>query len=292
MQSEITGLVQSAHPAAVEVPGEPLLVITPSGRWAGLDLRGFWTHRDLLYFLAWRDVKIRYKQTALGVAWAMLQPLLTMLIFTLFFGKVAKIPSEGLPYALFAYAGLTPWTFFANAITNSGNSLVMNSNLISKIYFPRLIVPSATVLAGLVDLIVSLALIFGLFAYYGVWPDWNILALPLLVAATALLALAIGLFFSALNVKYRDMRYALPFLVQLGMFATPIIYPSSMAPERWRWLLSINPMTGIVEGFRAALLGGRFDGQALFISGSVTVALLIAGAYYFRSVEKSFADVV
>jgi len=277
---------------SVSLPEKPLLVMVPSKRWVALDLRSLWTFRDLLYFLTLRDVKIRYKQTALGVAWAVLQPLLTMLIFTLFFGRVAKIPSNGHPYALFAFAGLLPWTFFANAITNSGNSLVNNAALISKVYFPRLIMPSAAVLAGLVDLAVSLVLMFGLAAFYGVGMSLNILALPALILLTTLLALAVSLFFAALNVKYRDVRYALPFLVQLAMFATPIIYPISMVPQRWRWALLLNPMAGLVEGFRVSLLGGQFDLPGLELAGAITIILLALGAYYFRSVERSFADLI
>ena len=277
---------------SLPLPEKPHLVIVPSKRWVALDLRSIWTFRDLLYFLTLRDVKIRYKQTALGVAWAVLQPLLTMLIFTLFFGRVAKIPSNGHPYALFAFAGLLPWTFFANAITNSGNSLVNNAALISKVYFPRLIMPSAAVLAGLVDLGVALVLMFGLAAFYGVGMSLNLVALPVLILLTTLLALAVSLFFAALNVKYRDVRYALPFLVQLAMFATPIIYPLSMVPKQWRWALVLNPMAGVVEGFRAALLGGQFDLPALALAAAMTAVLLALGAYYFRSVERNFADLI
>lgn len=277
---------------ALSLPEEPYLVIAPSKRWVALDLRSLWRFRDLLYFLMWRDVKIRYKQTALGVAWAVLQPLLTMLIFTLFFGKVAKIPSNGHPYALFAFAGLVPWTFFSNAVANAGSSLVNNSALISKVYFPRLIMPAAAVLAGLVDLGASFAVMLGLAAFYGVGAGWNLLALPVLVLLTMLLATAIGLFFAALNVKYRDIRYALPFVIQLGMFATPIIYPLSMVHQQWRWVLTLNPMAGLVEGFRVSLLGGQFDFRALGLAAAITIVLLVLNAFYFRSVEKGFADLI
>lgn len=270
----------------------PLLVITPTKRWVALDFRSLWAGRDLLYFLMLRDVKVRYKQTALGVAWAILQPLLAMLVFTLFFGKVAKIPSNGVPYPLFAYIGLLPWTFFANAITNSGNSLVNNASLISKVFFPRLIMPGATIAAGLVDLGVSFILMFGLMAFYRVPLNWNLLVVPVLVLLTALLAFAVGVFFAALNVKYRDVRYALPFLVQLAMFATPIIYPSSMVKEEWRWALKANPMAGLVEAFRTAVLGGHFDFTALAVSMGLTIVLLAVGIFYFRSVEKYFADII
>jgi len=291
-EPELLVEARSYRQPPVPMTDVPHLVITPSKRWVALDLRSLWMFRDLLYFLTWRDVKIRYKQTALGVAWAVLQPLLTMVIFTLFFGRVAKISSNGHPYPVFAFAGLLPWTFFANAITNSGTSLVNNSALISKVYFPRLIMPSAAMLAGLVDLSVSLVLMFGLAAYYGVGMSWNVLALPALILLTMLLALAVGLFFAALNVKYRDVRYALPFLVQLAMFATPIIYPLSLVPKQWRWALVLNPMSGLVEGFRVALLGGQFDVPALALAAAITLILLTAGAYYFRAVERSFADLI
>ncbi len=270
----------------------PTVVIVPSSGWAVIDLASLWTYRDLLYFLTLRDVKVRYKQTALGVAWAILQPLLTMVIFAIFFGKFAKIPSDGIPYPLFAFAGLLPWTFFSTAVTNCGSSLVSNAALTNKVYFPRLIMPGATTLAGLVDFGVSLVLMFGMIVYYRLGITWNVLALPLLVVVTYSIALAVGVFFAALNVKYRDVRYALPFLVQLAMFATPIIYPSSMVPVQWRWILSINPMAALVEGFRACLLGGHFDFPALTAATCLTLFLLTASAVYFRSVEKHFADFV
>jgi lipopolysaccharide transport system permease protein len=270
----------------------PLLVIAPSRRWVALDLGDIWSYRELLYFLAWRDVKVRYKQTALGVGWAVLQPFLTMVIFTIVFGRVAHVPSDGHPYALFALAGVLPWTFLANAITNSSNSLVTSSNLIGKVYFPRLIMPCATVLAAIVDLGFAFLLLFAFFAYERVTITANLLLLPLLVVMTTLLALAVGIWFAALNVKYRDIRYALPFLIQLGMFATPIIYPASMVPQKWHWLMTLNPMAGIVEGYRASLLGGRFDWMSLGIAGALTLFALAATSFYFRSVEKSFADLI
>ena len=242
--------------------------------------------------LTLRDVKLRYKQTALGVIWAVLQPLLTMIIFTVLFGRVAKIPSDGAPYAIFAYSGLLPWTYFANGITNSSNALVNNANLISKVYFSRLVMPTAAVLSGLIDLGISFVLLFVLFVYYRVAPTWNLLALPLLILFATLLALSIGLFFSAMNVKYRDVRHALPFVVQLGMFITPIIYPLSMIPHRWRWLVNLNPMSAVVEGFRSALLGTPFNWWLLLQGGAITLLLLAAGAFYFRRMEKNFADVI
>src|SRR5579872_52569 len=245
------------------ISDKPYRTIARSRRWVAIDLKEFWRFHELLYLLTLRDVKLRYKQTALGVIWAVLQPLLTMVIFTVLFGRVAKIPSDGVPYALFAYCGLLPWTFFANGITNSSNALVNNANLISKVYFSRLVMPTASVLAGLIDLAISFLLLLVLFVYYRVAFTWNVLALPVLVLFATLLALSIGLFFSALNVKYRDVRHAMPFVVQLGMFITPIIYPISMIPQRWRWLVNLNPMSAVVEGFRASLLGTHFNWPGL-----------------------------
>ena len=270
----------------------PYRTIEPTPKWVAIDFKEFCRSHELLFLLTLRDVKLRYKQTALGVMWAVLQPVLTMIIFTVLFGKVAKIPSDGAPYAIFAYSGLLPWTYFANGITNSSNALVNNANLISKVYFSRLVMPTAAVLSGLVDLGISLVLLFVLFGYYRVVPTWNILALPFLILFATLLALAVGLFFSALNVKYRDVRHALPFVVQLGMFVTPIIYPLSMIPHRWRWLVDLNPMSAVVEGFRSALLGVPFEWWSLLQGSIVTLLLLAAGAFYFRRMEKDFADVI
>lgn len=274
------------------LPDKPLIRIRPSRKWVALNLGDLWAYRELLFFLTWRDVKVRYKQTLLGAAWAVIQPLLTTIIFTLFFGRLAGIPSDGIPYLLFAYAGLLPWTFFSNALTNSGNSLVGSANLITKVYFPRMIIPGAAVAAGLVDLAIAFLILIALMIYYGAGAGWGVLMLPLLVALTALLALGVGLWMSALNVKYRDIRHALPFLVQVWMFASPIIYPSSMLPEKWRWLIALNPLTGIIEGYRAALFGRAFDWKAIGLSTAVTLALLVYSAYTFRRMEKSFADIV
>jgi lipopolysaccharide transport system permease protein len=278
--------------AVTALPIEPVVRIRPSRSWVALHVRELWAYRELLYFLTWRDVKVRYKQAALGAAWAIIQPVMTMLIFTLFFGKLAKIPSDGIPYPIFAYAALLPWTFFANAITNSGNSLVGSASLITKVYFPRLIVPAAAVGAGLVDFAIAFVVFIGLFVYYGFALTWQILLFPLLVVLTATLALGVGLWMSALNVKYRDIRYALPFLVQLWMFASPVIYPSSLMPEKWRWVLVINPLTGVIEGYRAALLGRPFMWGALAYSALASIAVLIYAAYFFRHMEREFADIV
>ncbi|MCI0559447.1 MAG: ABC transporter permease, partial [Nitrososphaera sp.] len=257
--TSVTEVAQTSRP----LPEHPLITICPSPKWAALNLHDLWEYRELLYFLTWRDIKVRYKQTILGAAWAIIQPLSTMLIFTLFFGKLAGIPSEGIPYSIFAYAGLLPWTFFANAVTNSGNSLIGSANLISKVYFPRMIIPGAAVGAGLVDFAIAFTILIGLMIYYGVGVSWSLVMLPPLVLLTTLLAMGVGMWMSALNVKYRDIRYALPFMIQLWMFATPIIYPSTLVPEGWRWLLALNPLTGIIEGYRDALFGREFDWVSL-----------------------------
>src|SRR5215470_17529645 len=277
---------------AHSLPEHPLVSIRPSGKWSALNLRDLWSYRELLYFLTWRDVKVRYKQTLLGATWAVIQPLFAMLIFTLFFGRLAGIPSDGIPYPLFAYAGLLPWMFFSNAVTNSGNSLVGSANLITKVYFPRMIIPGAAVAAGLVDLIVAFTILVVLMIYYGVGATWNLLMLPALIVLTTLLAIGIGMWTSALNVKYRDIRYALPFAIQLLMFATPIIYPVSLLPARWRWAFNINPLTGIIEGFRASFFGRPFNWPALAISSAITLALLVYAAYHFKRMERTFADIV
>jgi lipopolysaccharide transport system permease protein len=274
------------------LPDEPVVRIEPSKKWVAVNLRDLWAYRDLLYFLTWRDVKVRYKQTALGAAWAIIQPLFTMLIFWLFFGRLAGMPSDGIPYPLFALAGLIPWTFFANAITNSGNSLVGSANLITKVYFPRMIIPCASVGAGLIDLAIAFGLMTVMMIWFSVQLTVNLLLLPVLVLLTMLLAIGVGMFMSALNVKYRDIRYALPFCIQLWMFASPIIYPVSLVPEKWRWLLHLNPMVGIIDGFRAAIFGRAFDWNGLVIATVITLSVLVYSAYHFRRMEKSFADVV
>jgi lipopolysaccharide transport system permease protein len=275
------------------LPDEPLVRIRPGKSWAVVDFRELWAHRELFYFLVWRDLKVRYKQTVLGVAWAIIQPLFTMLIFTLFFGRLAGVPSDGVPYPVFVYAGLLLWTFFSNAVTASGNSLVGNSNLLSKVYFPRLFIPSATVGAALVDLSIAFVILVGLMIYYSVAVTWSILMLPVLVLLTTLLAVAIGTWLSALNVKYRDIRFALPFLIQVWMFVSPIIYPPSFVPEKWRWVLALNPLTGIIDSFRVSLFGHQqFNWGMLAVSTVMTLALLAYAAYVFWRMEENFADIV
>jgi homopolymeric O-antigen transport system permease protein len=287
-----TAKIADAHFSPDNLPDEPVVTIQPNKAWSVVELRDLWAFRELLYFLTWRDVKVRYKQTGLGIAWAILQPLLTMLIFTLFFGRLAGVPSDNIPYPIFAYAGLLPWTFFANAISNSGNSLVGSANLITKVYFPRMIIPGSAVAAGLVDFVIAFVILVLLMLYYGVTVTWGVLLFPVLVLLTTLLALGMGLWLSALNVKYRDVRFALPFLIQLWMFLSPVIYPASFLPLKLRWLLSLNPMTGIIEGYRSSLFGRPFNWTALTLSAAVTLGLLIYSSYAFRRMERTFADII
>jgi lipopolysaccharide transport system permease protein len=280
------------HQGPPDLPEEPLVVIAPNKGWSALDLHDLWAFRELLYFLTWRDVKVRYKQTELGVAWAIIQPLFTMVIFNLFFGRLAGVPSDNVPYPIFAFAGLLAWTFFANAITQSGNSLVGSAHLITKVYFPRMIIPGAAVAAGLVDFAIAFVILVLLMFYYGVGITWNIVMFPVMVLLTTLLALGTGMWLSALNVKYRDVRFALPFMVQLWMYLSPVIYPTSFLPAKLRSLLLLNPMTGIIEGYRSALFGRPFNWIALVVSTVITLLLLIYSSYSFRRMEKSFADIV
>ena len=271
----------------------PILNIEPSNTWVSLSLGELWQYRELLYFLVLRDVKVRYKQTALGAAWAIIQPLFTMLIFSLFFGLLARMPSDGIPYPLFSLAALVPWTFFANGLNQSANSLVASANLLKKVYFPRLVIPLATVLAGVVDFALSFAVLLGLMAFYGVAPTINLLWMPLFLLLAFITSLGVGLWMSALNVKYRDVRYIVPFIIQIWMFSTPIVYPSSLLPLPWRTIYGINPMVGVVEGFRWALLGSNTaPGFMIAVSSTAALLILIGGAFYFRHMEKGFADIV
>ena len=280
--------------AVTQLPDEPIVVIEPRGSWRMLDLSELWAYRELLYFLTWRDVKVRYKQTFLGVAWAIIQPLFTMIIFTLFFGRLAGLETQtgGIPYPLFAYAGLLPWTFFSNSLTNSGNSLVGSANLNTKVYFPRMIVPGAAVAAGLIDFAIGFIILVPLMVYYKVSPSWNMIMLPPLIMLITILATAVGMWLSALNVKYRDIRFALPFLIQLWMFVSPIIYPASILPSKWRWLLDLNPLTGIIEGFKSALFGGPFNWTSIAIATVITLLSLVYAAFSFSRVERRFADII
>jgi lipopolysaccharide transport system permease protein len=270
-----------------------LIYIQPSKGWTSLKLGEVWEYRELLYFLVWRDIKVRYKQTVLGAAWAVIQPFFTMVVFSIFFGGLAKTPSDNIPYPIFSYAALVPWTFFANGLLNSSTSLVTNSNLITKVYFPRLVIPMSAVLAGVVDFVLAFAVLVGMMLVYRITPTANVVWLPLLLLLALVTSLGVGLWLSAMNVKFRDVRYTVPFLVQFWLFATPIAYPSSLLAEPWRTLYGINPMVGVVEGFRWALLGvDTAPGPTIIVSAIVAVALLVGGAFYFRRMEKSFADVV
>ena len=261
-------------------------------RWAALELFDLWSYRELFYILAERDVKVRYKQSALGAAWAVLQPLLTMAIFTVLFGRLGRMPSAGEPYAIFSYAGLLPWTFFSTVVTTASNSLINNPNLITKVYFPRLLIPTSAVGAGLMDLMIASLMLLVIMPFYGARFHLTMIMFLPLAALTAIMSAAVGIFTSALNVKYRDIRHALPFVIQTWMFLTPVIYPVSFLPQRWRWLLMLNPLSGIIEGFRAAIFGGPFDWQGLAISTVIVVALIMGAAYAFRRMELQFADVI
>lgn len=267
------------------------LVIRPRSGWIAIDWRELWESRELLYFLVLRDVKVRYKQTVLGVAWAVLQPLFTMLIFTLIFGRFAKIPSDGVPYALFVFAGLLPWTFFSNNISQASMSLMNQQTLLTKIYLPRLFIPSSSIGSGLIDLLVSFGVFALLMIYYGVGLGPGVLAVPFLVLMTAAASLGIGLWLAALIVTYRDFRYVVPFLVQSWLYLSPVIYPVSMVPPKWQPLLAINPMAGIIDGFRSALLGLPWNYTTIGISSVSSLVLLAFGLGYFRKTERSFADV-
>jgi lipopolysaccharide transport system permease protein len=279
-------------PPAYRLPAKPIITIRPTKPWAPLNLRSLWAYRELLFFLIWRDVKVRYKQTMLGATWAIIQPLIMMLIFTIFFSQLARIPTEGVPSGLFYYSGLSLWVFFSNAAMGGANSLIGNTNLITKIYFPRLIIPSAAVLAGLIDFAIASLLLVPLLAYYGFGVTLRfLLLLPISILITTL-ALAMGVLFAALNTKYRDVRYALPFLLQVWMFVSPVIYPSSLVPREWRWLFALNPLTGIIGSYRAALFGQPIHWGALAYSMLFTLIFLSVAAYTFRRMERSFAEVI
>jgi lipopolysaccharide transport system permease protein len=272
---------------------ENLTIIEPKKGWIAFDLREVWKYRELFYFLTKRDIKVRYKQTVLGGLWAIIQPFFTMVVFTLFFGKLAKVPSDGIPYPIFVYAGLLPWTYFSNALSSSGNSLVGSANLITKVYFPRLVIPASASLSGLVDFFIAMLLLGGMMVYYQFMPGISILLFPVLVGLTFLCAVGVGLWMSALNVQYRDIRYAIPFVIQLWMFLSPVIYPVSMVGERYQWLLALNPMGGVINAFRASILGHKpIDWFLLNISAIIIIFLFLSGMYYFRRMEKVFADVI
>jgi len=277
----------------LQISDSSVTIIRPSRGWVSLKLREVWEYRELLYFLAWRDISVRYKQTVLGAAWAIIQPFLTMVVFSVFFGRLAKLSSEGIPYPIFAYCALLPWHYFAEAINRSSNSLVGSANLITKVYFPRLVIPLSSVLSPVVDFVIAFVVLVGMMLYYGMRPTAAIVWLPLFLLLALVTALGVGMWLSALNVQYRDVRYVIPFLTQFWLFATPVAYSSSLVPERWRALYGLNPMAGVVEGFRWALLGtGQTPGPMLAVSVAVVLLVMVSGTFYFRRMEKTFADVV
>lgn len=270
------------------------VMIKPVSGWAALNLKDLWTYRELVYFLTWRNLKVRYKQTALGAAWAILQPFLTMVVFSIFFGNLAQVPSDGVPYPIFSYTALLPWTLFAKALTDASHSLVQSSHMITKVYFPRLILPIASILSGLVDFALAFLVLFVMMLYYGIIPTAVVWTLPLFVLLAMITALGVGIWLSAMNVLYRDVGYVLPFLTQFWMTLTPIAYPASLLPEKWRLIYAMNPMTGVVEGFRWALLGSTTSAPTsmLAVSTGISILILITGLYYFRRMERRFADMV
>jgi lipopolysaccharide transport system permease protein len=267
--------------------------ITPPSGWWALPVGELWNYRELLYFFVWRDIKIRYKQTAIGAAWAVLQPFLTMLIFSLFFGRLAHIPSQGLPYPIFYYSALLPWMYFASALQGATNTIVENQRLVTKVYFPRLALPLSAVLSGLVDFGISFLMFIAMMIYYRIHPSAAAVWLPFFLLLAVLTALGVGLWLSALNAIYRDVRYVIPFLVQFWMFASPVAYPSSLVPEKWRWLYGLNPMAGVIEGFRWSLAGhGDAPSRLIFVSAGVVLVVLVSGVAYFQKMETKVADVV
>jgi len=280
-------------PSHGPAPASPTLVIQPSGRIPRIDVRELWSYRGLFFFLVWRDIKIRYAQTLLGAGWAIMQPLLTTLIFTVVFGRMAKVPSDGVPYPVFALAALVPWTYFAAALTSASNSLVTNTNLITKVYFPRLVIPFTAVLSGLVDVAVSFVILLLALGYYQIVPSpWALLVVPLLLGAMLLVTAGLGCWLAALNIQYRDVRYLVPFLLQAWLYLSPVVYPASLVPDRYRTLYALNPMVGVIEGFRASLLGrSALPWSAIGMSVGIGVLLFVSGALYFRRTEPVFADV-
>jgi lipopolysaccharide transport system permease protein len=267
-------------------------IIEPKGKLGGSQLRELWQYRELLRFLVVRDIKVRYKQTVLGGLWAILQPFMSMIVFTIFFGHLAKIPSDGLPYPIFVYTALLPWQFFSGGIGNSGNSLVANSHLISKVYFPRMIIPAATLGAGCLDFLIAFVILILMMFYYGIFPGVGIFLFPFLMILVALASLGVGMILAALNVAYRDFRYVIPFLVQFWLFATPVIYPASLVPGKWRWLVNLNPMAGLITGIRSSLLNLPIYWTDILISGTISVVLFVIGILYFKKMERRFADII
>ncbi len=280
---------------ALELKKQPnTVIIKPSKGWVGLNLKDLWVYRELVYFLTWRDIKVRYKQSVLGILWAILKPFMTMVVFTIFFGNLAKIPSDGVPYPIFSYTAILPWELFASALVVASRSMVGSGNMISKIYFPRMIVPLSSVMSSVVDFFIGFVILIGMMLFYHITPTINILWLPLLILLTLVSALGVGFWTSALMVRYRDVGYLMPFVTELWKFLTPVVYPASMIPEKWRLLYALNPMTGVVEGFRYALLGTTQSVSLpmVLISAGIAVLILITGLFYFRRMEKQFADMI
>jgi len=283
---------QTKNLSTALLPDQPLIKIRVGKRWSPIELREIWTHRELLYYLVWRDIKVRYKQTILGASWIILQPLLMTIVFAVFLGKIAQVPSQGVPHVLFIFSGVLPWTFFSNAVSGSSFSLVINAPLITRVYFPRSMVPLAATLVRLSDFIVAAAVLVMLMVYYQQPISWSILIAPFLIVQLTILAMGLGMWFSALNAKYRDISTALPVLLQLWMFTSPIVYPESLVPEKWKWVYELNPMVGIIEGFRSSLLGLEFNWRGLLISVLVTATLVVYSTYAFKRLDEEFADVV
>jgi lipopolysaccharide transport system permease protein len=270
-----------------------VIILRPSRGWGSLNLGDLWQYRELIYFLTWRDIKVRYKQTALGAAWAILQPFLSMVVFTIFFGGLLKVSSDNVPYPIFSYTALLPWGVFSKALTDAGRSLVINRNMITKVYFPRLVVPLASVLSGVVDFLIAFIVLLGMMVYFQVTPSSAVWALPFLLILALITALGVGLWLSALNVIYRDVGYVLPFLTQFWFYITPVVYSSTEVPDKWRLIYALNPMTGVVEGFRWALLNTESaPGPMVAVSAVIAVVILISGMFYFRRMERTFADMV
>ena len=284
--------VTNRTPRSISTTETPHIHVEPTTGWVSLKLNELWRYRELLYFVVWRDVKIRYKQTALGAVWAIIQPFMTMVVFSLFFGKLAGMPSDGIPYPIWSYAGLLPWNYFSQSLTKSSNSLVASSHLITKVYFPRLVIPIGSVIAPLVDFAIAFIVFIGMMFFYNIHPTPGVLLLPLFLLLAMVTSLGVGLWFSALNVHFRDVQHIVPFLIQFWMFATPVVYPSSLLEEPWLTLFGLNPMSGVIEGFRWALLGTDPPESMILLSAIVAISLLISGALYFRRMEKTFADVV
>jgi lipopolysaccharide transport system permease protein len=291
-QPEVPGEFSERAYQQVSLPLHPFIKIRPRKKWMPLELRDIWAHRELLYFMVWRDLKVRYKQTLFGVSWVVLQPILMTLVFTVFLGKIARVPSGNVPYVLFLYSGLLPWTFFSNAVSTSSHSLIANAQMITQVYFPRALVPLATVLVRLSDFLVASVILFVLMVYYGRAFTSAVLLVPFLILHLTLLALSLGLLSAALNVKYRDVGTVLPVLLQLWLFASPVLYPTTFVPANWKWIYELNPLTGAIDGFRAALLNADVEWRSLLVSFGITLALLVSSSFVFKHIEDEFADVV